>query len=203
MAKPEYESNPNEPVYKPSEGLTLEEDRQLTFLLHKCSGGFSDPVYTEMAGKLPQPIIELVVLRTNNGVLETLLIPRPKNDIVWRDMFHTPGTALRNRDYEIEGKNPLEVAFKRLQHNEVKSEFAYVPKYVGKVHRTCDRGKEAADVFFTELAENSNNESHIWYPVDQLAENPKFIPHQLGHVLMAAEHYQQYQQSQRENLPKL
>jgi len=55
--------------------------------------------------------------------------------------------ALRNRDYEIEGKNPLEVAFKRLQHNEVKSEFAYVPKYVGKVHRTCDRGKEAADVF--------------------------------------------------------
>ena len=176
-----------------TDGLTLEEDRQLADLLKKWNGGrISTPVFTELARIIPQPIVEVVLFRMNGDVLETLLIPRPADDIVWPGMYHTPGAALRRADFLREDQNPLNGVFERIQKGELNSKFAYTPFFAGRLHRLADRGPEVAEVYFTELPEVSSIEHHVWYPIDQLSENPQFIQHQLPHVLLAAEKYRQY-----------
>lgn len=173
-----------------TDGLTLEEDRQLAELLSKWSGGrISTQVFTEIARIIPQPIVEVVLFRENEGVLETLLIPRPVDDIVWPGMYHAPGAALRASDYHREDQNPLNGPFERIQQGELKSEFAYVPIFAGRFHRLGNRGPEVVEAYFTELPKEYYQQNHIWYPVEKLAENPKFIQHQLKHVTFAAEQY--------------
>ena len=176
-----------------TDGLTLEEDRELANLLSRWKGGrISTPVFTELAKMTPQPIVEVVLFRFNNGELKTLLIPRPDDDIVWPGMVHTPGTALRASDFLREDKNPLNGAFERLQHGELNNEFAYEPIFVGRLHRHTDRGAEVAEIYITELAENfSLQPGHIWHSVEELADNPNFIQGLLGHINLAAEHYKQ------------
>lgn len=177
--------------YPPTEGLTLSEDRELTALLSKWTGGrISTPVFTELARMIPQPIVEVVVFRVNDGTLETLLILRPEDDIVWPGMYHTPGAAVRAADFHREDNNPLNGPFERIQRGELRSEFREPPIFVGRLHRLGDRGPEVAEIYFTELPESVvSHPDHVWYPVEALAENPKFIQGQLGHVLIAAEHY--------------
>lgn len=179
------------PKYPPTEGLTPEEDQELTKLLAKWTGGrISTPVFTELAKMIPQPIVEVVIFRLNRGILETLLIPRPQDDIVWLGMYHTPGAALRASDFHRDDHNPLNGPFERIQHGELNSEFAYSPIFAGRLHRLGDRGPEVAEVYFTELPEGLDAQpNHVWYPPEQLAENPKFIQHQLAHVMMAAVYY--------------
>lgn len=175
-----------------TDGLTSEEDQQLTNLLSKWEGGsISTPVFTELARMTPQPIVEIVIFREKNGVLETLLIPRPDDDIVWPGKFHTPGTALRTSDYYREDHNPLNGAFERIQNkNELNTTFVSPPIFAGRLHRLGDRGPEVAEVYIAELPEEpSKSKNHIWYPVEQLANNSSFIQHQLEHVQMAAELY--------------
>ena len=175
-----------------TDGLTLEEDGELARLLSKWNGGrISTPVFTELARMIPQPIVEVVLFRKNGEILETLLIPRPADDIVWPGMLHTPGAAIRTSDFHREDQNPLNGVFERIQHGELNSDFAYTPVFAGRIHRLGDRGPEVAEVYFTELPEGSYQQHHVWYPVDKLAENPKFIQHQLGHVMIAAGFYNQ------------
>src|SRR3990167_9529387 len=184
----------NQPEQFATDGLTLEEDQKLAQLLSRLKGGrISTPVFTELAKMTPQLIIEVVLFRFNNGALETLLIPRPDDDIVWPGMVHTPGTVLRVSDFLREDQNPLNGAFERLQRGELSREFAYEPIFVGRLHRHTDvRGAEVAEIYITELAEDFPLQpGHIWHSVEKLADNPKFIQGQLGHVNLAAEHYKQ------------
>lgn len=189
MAKQERSGNlPDQFV---TDGLTPKEDQRLAELLSKWGGGrISTPVFTELARMSPQPIVEVVLFRKNGGVLETLLIPRPDDDIVWPGMLHTPGAALRTSDFHREDQSPPDGAFERIQHGELNSDFAYAPVFAGRLHRLGNRGPEVVEVYVAELPEGFQHH-HVWYPVDKLAENPKFIQHQLGHVLLAAEQYRQ------------
>lgn len=174
--------------YNPTEGLTLEQDRQLVELLKLWSGGsISTPVFTELARIIPQPIVEVVVLREREGRLETLLIPRPEGDIVWPGMYHTPGAALRKADFERSDNDPLNGPFERIQRGELGSQFKERPTFAGKIFRMAVRGPEVAEIYIAELPDDvSTPDSHIWYPVEDLPNNPKFIQHQLGHVRIAA-----------------
>ena len=173
-----------------TDGLTLEEDRRLAELLSKWKGDrISPPVFTELARMIPQPIVEVVLFRKNGEILETLLIPRPADDIVWPGMLHTPGAAISTSDFHREDQNPVNGAFERIQRGELNSDFAYTPTFAGRLHRLGDRGPEVAEVYFSELPEGSHQPHHIWYPVDKLAEHPKFIQHQLEHVTIAAEQF--------------
>lgn len=173
-----------------TEGLTEEEDRELVSLLLKWKGGrISTPVFTQLAGMIPQSIVEAVFFRSNQEVLETLLTPRPKGDIVWPGMLHTPGTALRTKDYYRADKDPLRGAFDRIQQ-EIGGEMALPPTFAGRLHRLGDRGPEVVEVYIAELLEGSNlRVDYVWYPVGQLSNNPKFIQGQLGHVILATERY--------------
>lgn len=175
----------------PTDGLTIEEDKQLTSLLAKWGGGrISTSVFTELARVIPQPIVEVVLFRKNSGVLETLLIPRPKDDIVWPGMVHTPGTAIRASDYKREDKNPLEGAFERIQNGELQGGFETDPTFAGRLYRNGDRGAEVVEVYIAELPEDFKLlEGQEWYPVEKLANNSKFIQGQLGHVKLAAEQF--------------
>ena len=181
----------SQPEQFATDGLTLAEDRELARLLSKWNGGgISTPVFTEVAKMSPQPIIEVVLFRINDGELETLLIPRPDDDIIWQGMVHTPGTALRVSDFLREDQNPLNGAFGRIQGGELNSEFAYTPIFAGRLHRFGERGAEVAEIYVAELIEGSVLQpSHVWHPVDKLSGNPKFIQGQLGHVILAAERY--------------
>lgn len=172
----------------PTEGLTAEEDRQLASLLSKWTGGrISTPVFTEIARIIPQPIVEVVLLREKDGVLETLLIPRPADDILWPGMYHTPGAALRASDFERADNDPLNGPFERIQQGELNCAFVRRPTSVGRLHRMSTRGPEVAEVYVAQLPKGVKNKNHWWYPVGQLATNPSFIQHQLGHVLLAVE----------------
>lgn len=177
--------------YPSTEGLTLSEDRELTALLSRWTGGrISTPVFTELARIIPQSIVEVVVLRVNDGKLETLLIPRPEDDIVWPGMFHTPGAALRTADFNRDDNNPLNGPFERIQRGELGTEFKADPTFAGRLHRLGGRGPEVAEVYIAELPDSADSQpNHVWYSVEDLAENPKFIQHQLGHVQLAAMKY--------------
>ncbi|MDD4937801.1 MAG: hypothetical protein PHX34_02170 [Candidatus Shapirobacteria bacterium] len=173
----------------PTDGLTLKEDQQLTDLLSKWNGGrISTPVFTELAKMIPQSIVELVIFRQNNDVLETLLIPRPKDDIVWPGMLHNPGSAIRNSDFKNNAQQPEKSLFERLQNSEVKAPFAS-PIFVDLHRGIGQRGSEVAQIYFTEMLSEPNQEGCQWCPVDQLAQNPKFIQDQLEHIKLAAEQY--------------
>lgn len=186
----EQEMPRSQPEQFATDGLALEEDRELAKLLSKWNGGrISTPVFTELARMIPHPIVEVVLFRKNGEVLETLLIPRPADDIVWPGMLHTPGAAIRTSDFYREDQNPLNGVFERIQAGELNSDFAYTPVFAGRLHRLGGRGPEVVEVYFTELPEESHQQHYVWYPVDKLAENPKFIQHQLGHVSIAAEQY--------------
>jgi|GEM_PF-1057088 hypothetical protein len=173
-----------------TDGLSLEEDRKLVELLSKWKGGrISTPVFTEIARMIPQPIVEVVLFRESEGVLETLLIPRPVDDIVWPGMYHTPGTALRASDYSREDQNPLNGSFERIQNGEIEGKFRSAPIFIGRLYGLSRRGPSVSEIYFTELADGFDRPHHLWYPVDKLAENPQFIQEQLKHVLWAAEQY--------------
>lgn len=171
-----------------TDGLTSGEDRDLADLLSKWGGGrISTPVFTYLARMIPQPIVEVVLFRINSEALETLLIPRPADDIVWPGMFHTPGTALRASDFHREDGNPLNGAFERVKR-EINNEFASPPTFAGRLHRLSERGPDVTEVYIAELLEGSPLQpGQLWYSVEQLAGNPKFIQAQHGHVMMAAE----------------
>lgn len=194
----------SQPEYVPTEGLTLEEDKQMVDLLKKFNTGrISTPLYTEFARILPQAIIEVVIFRKNNNLIETLLVPRPKDDISWPNMLHTPGTAVRLSDYHRKDGIPKNGIFERLQKSELNNNFAFTPIPVrldnddGVLYRQTKRGPETATIYFTELPENSDKDFYVWHPVDELAQNPKFIQHQLAHVLLAAKQYQQFKDNQQ------
>ncbi|SRR5258708_4611652 len=180
-----------QPDRLPTDGLTKTEDEILEQLLSKFRGGrISTPVYTELARIIPQPIVELVLLRERNGILETLLIARPKDDIAWPGMYHTPGSVLRVSDFDREDQEPLNGAFERIITEELHATLADTPQFAGNFRRITARGPEFGVAYIAELKENAQSfPGHIWYPVDGLAENSQFIQHQLGHVQMASDIY--------------
>lgn len=175
----------------PTDGLTPAEDEQLAKLLSKWGGGrLSTPVFTQVARIIPQPIIEVVFFRGTGGNIETLLIPRPLDDIVWPGMVHTPGTALRRSDFDRADRNPLNGAFERILWEVKQNEFAYPPTFVARLHRLVERGPEVAEIYVSGLLEEATLQpDKFWYPVNGLASNPNFTQAQLGHVVLAANFY--------------
>ncbi|MBI4036696.1 hypothetical protein HY386_02365 [Candidatus Daviesbacteria bacterium] len=175
---------------RPTSGLNHEQDQQLASLLSMWDGGpLSAPVFTQIARIIPQPIVEVVVTRINNRILEALLVPRPNDDIVWPGMLHTPGCALRASDYQREDGNPLNGAYERIQ-DEVGNQFAAPPTFVGRLHRTVERGPEVVEIYTAGIANDAMlKPGCLWYPMDELATHPKFIQVQLGHVNMVIAHF--------------
>lgn len=172
-------------------GFTPEDEKNVIEALSRWQGGgLSDELFTALARITPQAVVEVCVMREREGVIETLLLPRPENDPVWPGMVHSPGSVFRNADFQSDDHSALNVVFERIRGREIKAEFSAVPEYVGTIYCVGDRGAEVSQVFLTELAADSPLSSEAtWCPVDRLSENPNFIMHQLPHHKMAAEYY--------------
>lgn len=180
---------------KTTGGFGPDDDDRVVEILKKWDGGpISDKLFTVLAGMIPQPIVETVILRQKNNVIETLLIPRPADDIVWKGKMHTPGCAIRRADYYTAGKTPLECAFERIQSKElVPIRFIGTPAYVGVFEGPGDRGPGIARVFVAQIPEDAVLPAGAeWYPVSKLPDRADFVHDQYEFIKFAANYYRDH-----------
>ncbi len=171
-------------------GFEPGDDEKATEILRKWDGGrISTALFTEIARIVPQPIIEIVILRMNQGRVDTLLLPRPEDDIVWPGMVHTPGVALRAADYTRPDNDPISGALERIEREiGVKVELLPTPPFVQ--NEMSARGPAASQVYTGVVAEDSELPDGVfWHPVEDLPSLPNFIQHQYGFVSEAARRF--------------
>jgi hypothetical protein len=177
-----------------TDGFSEGDDEQVVNILKKWRGGvLSDQLFTVLAGMLPQPTVETVVLRKNGSEIEALLIPRPVGDIIWPGMVHTPGQALRAQDFHRPDNIPMNGPFERVQKYEIMTEFSKSPEFVGVAQYQTARGPEAVHVYLGLVAENARlPAASRWCNIKELEKLDNFIRHQLVPVRMAAEYFKSH-----------
>ncbi len=171
-----------------TDGFDPGDDETGVAILGKWRGGaLSTPLYTVLAGMLPQPTVECVVLRRGpSNDIEALLIPRPESDIAWKGMLHSPGAALRGADYRRADGRPVNGVFERVQRGELNTSFIGEPRFAGLVAYMTARGPEAMQCYLVHIEDDAPlPEGAGWYRVDDLPGMDNFIQHQLTPVRMA------------------
>jgi len=170
-------------------GFTKDDVEEVVRILKKWDGGkIPTELFTVLAGMLPIPVLETVILRQHKNMTQVLLIPRPKDDIVWPGMIHSPGGALRRADYFREDKNPNNGVFERIEKQEIGMRFITAPELVGVIvpGRISARGPEMCQIFLGKIDENTKlPEGAGWYDVEELNKIPNFIQHQIPAINMA------------------
>ncbi len=143
---------------------TLEEILLAADILSRLPEGKSlnRILFTEIARLVTSPIIEFVPLKIIDNKINVLLIPRDADDPLWPSMLHTPGTAVRPLD------NNIEEPFKRLLNGELGDVDLSSLNYAGMQLHHTDRGNELAHIFYGEVDGVS---SGTYYPVDALPNN--------------------------------
>lgn len=170
-------------------GFGPDDDKTAVEILKKWNGGpLGDELFTVIAGMIPQSIVEVVVLRQVDGVVQALLIPRPAGDVLWSGMEHTPGTVLRNSDFLREDNNPLQGAFDRVRR-EISTPFVSGPAFVGMHYNMGQRGAGVSQIFVATITESERSGNSRWYPVLQLPGLSTFIQEQYPFVKMAADFF--------------
>lgn len=163
--------------------LTDDEVAQLTTTLARLQPGFLPfDFFIQLARLTVTPTLELVPLRTNNGHVEVLLIPRANDDKFWPGELHVPGTIIRSTDRDPH----FAEAFDRLFKNELKSPTASQPTFVTSMVNQTKRGTECIQVFYTEIS--GEPPVGTFYDVNQLPTN--LLASQRGFIGEAIEHYQ-------------
>lgn len=174
-------------------GFAPGDDQTVVEILGKWDGGpLSPQLFTVLAGMIPQPIVEVVVLRMfePDMTVQTLLIPRPVGDPIWPGKLHNPGAAFRKGDFLRQDGTPLNGPFDRIQHGELGQMFEFRPQFAGKIHRMTLRGAEVVEVYVAVISSDAPLKTgHEWVDVDALPNRADFIQHQLEHVQIAANHY--------------
>lgn len=166
------------------------EINQLVGLLRQFEPGYLPyPIFEEIARLTVMPIIEFVPLTIIENEVNVLLIRRDKDDPLWPNLLHTPGTVLRTTDYEENPKNRKQWApFQRIIIDELKSASVGLPYYVGSIFHKSKRGIEQAQVYWLEVVSNPNVGE--FYNVTQL---PKcLIESQYIFIQEAVKHYYRY-----------
>lgn len=128
--------------------LTNIEERQLVALMKKLEPGFLPyDIFVQIARLGTLPILEFVPLRGKSGQVEVLLLHRGKDDPIWPDMEHTPGTVVRATDTEKD----IYLAFDRILNDELKGTEVSGPHFVGSILHKSRRGTEHSQVYWIEV----------------------------------------------------
>jgi len=144
--------------------LSKQETLTLVSLLGKCkSGQLGAEVFTAIARLTVSCAIEVVPLRSREGKVEVLLIERPKNDPLWANMVHTPGTVLRTMD------NSLNDGFERIFKSELGVKRFNQPNFMGISFGHGARGASVGIEHWIEL--NSEPVVGRFYDVNFLPHN--------------------------------
>ncbi len=165
-----------------------DDDLALQILSRWDGGPISVPLFTRLAGMLPQPVVEMVIFRVSptSEYLEVLLIERPEGDPVWPGMVHTPGTALRRSDFD-HPEGPLAPAFARLRGvgGESGLEFSE-PRFVTVLNRVSKRGADVGQIFYTMVEGDPPLQSGaFWAKADELWRVDNLIENHAQHVGLA------------------
>ncbi len=176
---------------KQTDGFDPGDDEKVITILKKWKGGtISDKLFTTLAWMLPQPTVEMVIIRERNNTLEVLLIPRPPDDLVWPGFLHIPGQVLRRMDYLRDDNTPMNGPFERIQKYEIQTSFSRPPEFVGVTQYMTKRGPEAVHIYLSAIAENASlPQGAIWIAIDDLPKIKKFISHQIIPIKMATDYF--------------
>ena len=169
--------------------LTASEEQQLIHLLGKVGPLMSMEVYNAIAAKFVLTAIETVVIRSVGGHIEVLLLRRSPEDVHYRNMWHSPGTMLRDADAPRECDVPgtLAEAFNRVQNNEIGCQFQEPPIFVNYVFQRTPRGSENGLVFLCKLA--GDPKEGQFFRIDKLPEN--LMQHHRWIIELAAQYYRE------------
>jgi len=166
--------------------MSEQEIETLTGLLSKIEPGFLPlPVFKEISRVYVSAILEVVPLRSMNGVTQVLLVRRDSNDPFWPNMQHTPGTVLRPSDK----KGSLEDAMRRVLDGELGYSGENKPVFVNMRFSKSSRGSEFAAVHYLEITEEIN--SGEWFDADNLPVD--LIQIQQDLIKMAVEFFKRRQ----------
>jgi len=162
--------------------MTDEEVECLKQLLNKSTPGDLPPeVFEAVARVAVYPAVEFIPLREKNGQIEVLLFQRPAHDLIWPNMWHTPGTVLRPTDETYDN------AFDRLVHEELKDLKIGKPIFLGAELSKNDRG---AVVLLEHLViADSEPKAGRFYRIDQLPNT--FIEDQRASLERAVQAFRQ------------
>lgn len=162
--------------------LTPTELQTLAQLLSKLEPGLLPfPVFHAITRLVATPIIEVVPLRFNaDGEIEILLLRRDKNDPVWPNKLHVPGTVVRASD----SNENFSEAFERILSGELSGVTADQPTFVKNVIHHSGRGTEVSQIFWIEIV--SRPSTGLFYNVKQLPAD--LVDSQLDFIPAAIEH---------------
>lgn len=105
------------------------------------SGPLSDQLFTSVSKLTPQASVIMTVFRKREGLIETLLLPRPSDDPIWPSMLNLPGKMFRNSDFKRDDKNPINGPLERIIDNELKIEINKSDiKFAGIAFQNTKRG---------------------------------------------------------------
>ncbi|GIW61426.1 MAG: hypothetical protein KatS3mg089_0278 [Patescibacteria group bacterium] len=174
-----------------TDGFDPGDDEKVIALLKKWKGGtLSDALFTRLAWMLPQPTVEMVIIRKRDKTLEVLLIPRPPDDIVWPGFLHLPGQTLRRMDYFRDDNTPMNGPLERIQKYEIQTSYLRTPEFVGVAQYMTQRGPEAVHIYLGAIAKNAKLPSGaIWAAIDDLPKMRNFINHQIIPIKIAANYF--------------
>jgi hypothetical protein len=163
--------------------MSEEEQKKLVELLKNVPAGFLPfEVFMEIARLAVLPIIEFVPLRYVDNQIQVLLMRREKDDNLWPNELHTPGTVIRPTDLD----STEHLAFKRIMEEELKGVELSAPVYVGSNLHKSRRGAEQAQIFWVEvLNEPSIGEFHS---IDKLPE--EVMQSQIGFIKLAVNDFE-------------
>lgn len=145
------------------------------------------PIFESVAGTFVLGYFELVVMRKVEGRREILLLKRSRQDVHWPGMWHIPGTAFRQTDYDF--RSPEKAAFKRLVESEIPwLEITREPRFVGNVYPKYERGGGVCVVYSVE-AQGENLPPHAaWVSEPDIDWVQELIHAQVELINMALEH---------------
>lgn len=144
--------------------MTKDEEQTIKYL-KKLNPGFQQfDIFNELARITVLPILEIVPLRlVDNKVVEVLLLKRGREDPVWPNELHTPGTVYRSTDFK-KSKEPFDRIMMELDGTEIAN-----LQFVDVILNKSKRGVELAQIFWAEVL----NEPKIgeFYNVNRLPKN--------------------------------
>jgi hypothetical protein len=138
-------------------------------LLKTLEPGFLPyPIFEQVARLVCLPILEFIPLRKVGDRIEVLLIERPKNDSLWPNVLHTPGTVIRATDLN-QDQDTNWPALDRILHEELLDTKVSSPHYVGSILHESKRGVEQAQLYWIEVL--GEEKVGAFYNAESLPEN--------------------------------
>lgn len=159
------------------------EIQQIEERLSKLTPGFlALSIFLQVAHLTVTPTVEFVALRKTQNSVEVFLTRRPKDDAIWPNMLHIPGSVICSSDQE----GSFFDAFKRVLHDEMGDPMLVMqPTFYKFLFHQVKRGREIAFIHWAEVVgEIAKGE---FYDIAHLPAD--MVDHQKSFVIEVGEYF--------------